>query len=136
VADEAAVFGFTEVKLGILPAVISPYCVAKIGAAAARELMLTGTRFPASRARELGLVHAIVPAADLDAAVGAYVRELLTGAPAAVRATKRLIAHVAGRRPGEVTDLTSGAIAAQRVSAEGQGGLRAFLRRSKAPWLS
>jgi methylglutaconyl-CoA hydratase len=135
VADEDAVFGFTEVKLGILPAVISPYCVAKLGVAAARALMLTGSRFPASRARELGLVTAVVPAAELDAAVDRYVRELLTSAPDAVKAAKRLIGQVAGRRPADVMDLTSRTIAAQRVSAEGQGGLRAFLQKSKAPWL-
>ena len=71
VADEQAVFGFTEVKLGILPAVISPFVLAKIGRSAARELFLTGARFSAARAREIGLVHAVVPGAELDATVAA-----------------------------------------------------------------
>ena len=78
VAEEQALFGFTEVKLGILPAVISPFALAKIGRSAARELFLTGARFSAARAREIGLVHAVVPAAGLDAAVAGYVREILT----------------------------------------------------------
>jgi methylglutaconyl-CoA hydratase len=67
VADQQTLFGFTEVKLGIVPAVISPYALAKIGRAAARELFLTGARFTAARAREIGLIHAIAPPADLDA---------------------------------------------------------------------
>src|SRR5882672_593263 len=91
VADEAAVFGFTEVKLGILPAVISPFALAKIGRSAARELFLTGARFSAARAMEIGLVHAVVPAADLDAAVGRYVHELLAAGPEAIAAAKTLI---------------------------------------------
>ena len=75
VASEDAVFGFTEVKLGIIPAVISPFALAKIGPSAARDLFLTGARFPASRAREIGLVHAVVPANELDIAVDRYVRK-------------------------------------------------------------
>ena len=71
VADDQAVFGFTETKLGILPAVISPFVLAKIGRSAARELFLTGVRFSAARAREIGLVHAVVPASELDATVDA-----------------------------------------------------------------
>ena len=78
VAAEDAMFGFTEVKLGILPAVISPFVLAKIGRSAARELFLTGARFSAARAREIGLVHAVVPPAELDASVAKYVNELLT----------------------------------------------------------
>jgi methylglutaconyl-CoA hydratase len=135
VASQEAVFGFTEVKLGILPAVISPYCVAKIGPGAARALMLAGARYSASRAREIGLVHDVVAEADLDAAVDAHVRELLTSAPGAVRATKRLIRQVAGRPAAASMDLTSHAIAAQRVSPEGQDGLRAFLGKHRPPWV-
>src|SRR5947207_11354474 len=86
VADQAAVFGFTEVKLGILPAVISPFAIAKIGRSAARELFLTGMRFTAARAREIGLVHATVPAGDLDTKITEYVREVLTAGPEAITA--------------------------------------------------
>jgi methylglutaconyl-CoA hydratase len=136
VASDDAVFGFTEVKLGILPAVISPFAVAKIGQSAARELMLTGARLSAERARAVGLVHAVVPASELDQAVAAYVRELLSASPSAIAATKALVAQVAGRRPEEVLDLTSRAIAAQRVSAEGQEGLTAFLEKRPPRWSS
>src|SRR5918998_6053739 len=83
VADDSAVFGFTETKLGILPAVISPYVLPKIGASAARELFLTGMRFSAARAKEIGLVHAVAPAAEIDDTVAMYVRELLSAAASA-----------------------------------------------------
>src|SRR5215210_561155 len=95
VAAEDAVFGFTEAKLGILPAVISPFAVRKIGISAARELFLTAARFSAVRARELGLVHVVVPETALDEAVDGYVRELLTSAPGAITAAKKMIADVA-----------------------------------------
>jgi methylglutaconyl-CoA hydratase len=135
VAAQDALFGFTEAKLGILPAVISPFAVAKIGTSAARELFLTGARFSAARAREIGLVHAVAPEAELDAAVAAYVGELTTSAPEAVTAAKRLIAKVAGRAPQEVAALTADTIAAHRVSREGQDGMRAFLEKRRAPWI-
>src|SRR5438094_1338742 len=97
VAADDAVFGFTEVKLGILPAVISPFALAKIGRSAARELFLTGARFPASRAKEIGLVHAVVPAHELDNAVAGYIAELLTASPDAIAAAKALIPRVWGQ---------------------------------------
>jgi methylglutaconyl-CoA hydratase len=135
VAAEDAVFGFTEAKLGILPAVISPFCVAKIGQSAARELFLTAARFPAGRAREIGLVHLVAPASELDAAVEGVVRELLTSAPEATAAAKALIAKVAGKEPSALADLTAETIARHRVSPEGQRGMRAFLEKRKAPWV-
>jgi methylglutaconyl-CoA hydratase len=135
VAAEDAVFGFTEAKLGILPAVISPFAIAKIGVSAARELFLTAARFPASRARDIGLVHAVAPAAGLDAVVDAYLKELTTSAPEAVRAAKALIARVAGRPPQDLTDFTAETIAKHRVSPEGQDGMRAFLDKRPAPWI-
>jgi methylglutaconyl-CoA hydratase len=136
VAEESAVFGFTEVKLGILPAVISPFSLAKIGRSAARELFLTGARFSAARAREIGLVHAVVPSSELDATVDAYVRELLMGAPEAIAAAKALIREVWSRPLDEARPITAQAIAARRVSAEGQEGLRAFLEKRKPAWNS
>jgi methylglutaconyl-CoA hydratase len=135
VAADNAVFGFTEAKLGILPAVISPFALAKIGRSAARELFLTAGRFSAQRAREIGLVHAVVPEGELDATVEGYVRELMSSAPGAVTAAKQLIARVAGRPPAEVSDLTAETIAAHRVSPEGQAGMRAFMEKRRAPWL-
>ena len=134
VADDQTVFGFTETKLGILPAVISPFALAKIGRSAARELFLTGARFSAARAREIGLVHAVVPASELDAAVNRYVQELLTAGPEAVAATKALMPQVWGRSIEDALAITAAAIATRRVSAEGQEGLRAFLGKRKPSW--
>lgn len=135
VASEDAVFGFTEVKLGILPAVMSPYVLAKIGRSAAREFFLTGQRFGAARAREMGLVHAVVPAAELDAAVGRYVDEILSAGPDAVRGAKVLIRDVFGRQPAEVASLTAETLATRRVSPEGQEGMHAFLEKRPASWV-
>lgn len=134
VADEAAVFGFTETKLGILPAVISPYVLPKIGPSAARELFLTGMRFSAARAKEIGLVHAVAAADALDSAVQGYVDELLGASPTGVAAAKALIPQVWGRSPVEAMAITADAIAAQRVSPEGQDGLKAFLEKRKPGW--
>src|SRR3982751_4392853 len=106
VAAEDAAFAFTEVKLGILPAVISPYVLAKIGRSAARELFLTGARFSAERAREIGLVHAVGAADELDRVVAKYVNDLLTSAPEAIAAAKRLIADVSGATKTAATEHT------------------------------
>ena len=135
VAETRTVFGFTETKLGILPAMISPFVLAKIGVSAARELFLTGMRFDAVRAQAIGLVHAVAPADELDAAVARYVTDILSAAPTAVAAAKALIPVVAGRAPEDVADLTARAIAAQRGSPEGQEGLRAFLDKRDPSWL-
>jgi methylglutaconyl-CoA hydratase len=135
VSADDAVFGFTEAKLGILPAVISPYAVAKIGQSAARELFLTAARFSAERAREIGLVHAVAPAVDLDTTIDAYVHELVTSAPEAVAAAKALIGRVAGRRPADLSELTAETIARHRVSPEGQEGMRAFLEKRRPAWI-
>ena len=134
VAEEHALFGFTETKLGILPAVISPYVLPKIGPSAARELFLTGMRFSAVRAKEIGLVHAVVPAADLDHAVQVYVDELLSASPTGIAAAKALIPAVWGKSPEDAIGITSHAIASQRVSPEGQDGLKAFLDKRKPRW--
>ncbi len=134
VAAEDTIFGFTEVKLGILPAAISPYVVGKIGQSAARELFLTGARFSAARAREIGLVHAVGDAGEIDRMVAKYVIDVLTSGPDAVAASKRLIADVVHRSPAQTLDLTADAIARQRVSPEGQEGMRAFLDKRKPSW--
>jgi len=133
-ADEAALFGFTETKLGILPAVISPFALAKVGQAAARELFLTGARFSAQRAKEIGLIHDVVAIADLDAAVERHVQEILTAGPEAVAAAKALIPAVWGRPIADAMPTTATAIAARRVSPEGQEGLRAFLEKRAPAW--
>ena len=122
-AAEDAVFGFSEVKLGIAPAVISPFVLAKIGTAA-RRYFLTGERFDASTALRIGLVAEVVP--DLDAALERVVAELLTSGPGAVRAAKRLV------RERPAADELPRIAAALRTSEEGQEGLRAFLEKRPA----
>jgi methylglutaconyl-CoA hydratase len=134
VAEEEALFGFTEVKLGILPAVISPYALAKIGRSAARELFLTGMRFSAQRAKEIGLVHASVPMAQLDAHVQTYVNEVLSAGPEGIAAIKALIPKVWLRRASDAVMITAEAIAARRVSPEGQEGMKAFLEKRRTSW--
>jgi len=134
IADDDTVFGFTEVKLGIIPAVISPFVLAKIGRSAARELFLSGARFPAARAYKIGLVHAAVPASDLDDTVSRYVTEIAAAGREAVAAAKALIRDVWGRDAIESAPFTAAALAARRVSAEGQEGLRAFLEKRKPRW--
>jgi methylglutaconyl-CoA hydratase len=134
VAEDGALFGFTETKLGILPAVISPYVLPKIGPSAARELFLTGMRFSAARAKEIGLVHAVVTAAELDTVVQHYVDELMSASPTGIAASKALVAQVWGQTPQDAMAITANAIAAQRVSAEGQDGLKAFLEKRKPGW--
>lgn len=136
VAAEDAAFAFTEVKLGIIPAVISPYVLAKIGRSAARELFLTGARFSAARAREIGLVHAVAADAELDRVVAKYVNDLLTSGPEAVAAAKGLIADVASRPRASASQYTAEATAERRVSGEGQDGMRAFLEKRLPSWHS
>jgi methylglutaconyl-CoA hydratase len=134
-ADDTA-FGFTEVKLGIIPAVVSPFVIQKIGPGAARELFLTGARFSAKRARRIGLVHAVVPEEELDETIGGFLEELATSAPQAIAAAKQLIRDVYGAQAAEVSGLTTTRIAEQRVSEEGQEGLRAFLEKRKPRWMA
>ena len=126
IAEPAAQFAFSEVKLGIVPAVISPFALAKIGTSAARRYFATGERFSAEVALRIGLVHEV--ADDLDAAVGAVVGELLSAGPEAVRVAKRL-----ARAPFDAGE-TCRTIAERRTSDEGQEGLRAFLERRPASW--
>jgi methylglutaconyl-CoA hydratase len=125
VASTDAVFGFSEVKLGIIPAVISPFVLAKIGAQA-RRYFLTGERFDADTALHIGLVQEV--AADLDQTVERIVDEILTSGPEAVRAAKALV-----REQPPVDELPHVA-ARRRTSAEGQEGLRAFLEKRRANW--
>ena len=125
IAAEDATFAFSEVKLGIVPAVISPFVLPKIGAAA-RRYFLTGERFDAATALRIGLVHDV--AADLDTAVDAVVDELLSGGPEAARAAKRLVRERPGGRA------TAEIAAVLRAGDEGQEGLRAFLEHRAPSW--
>jgi methylglutaconyl-CoA hydratase len=133
VADVNAAFGFTEVKLGLLPAIIAPFVLAKIGQSAARELFLTGRRFTAERAWEIGLVHAVVVAERLDAAVQEYIDEILGGGRVAIAAAKTLLRRIGRCSSDEATRLTVDAIAVQRASPEAQQRMKAFLQKQKTP---
>jgi methylglutaconyl-CoA hydratase len=126
IAAPDAVFALSEVRLGIVPAVISPFVLARIGPGAARRYFLTGERFGALDALRIGLVHDV--AHDLDAAVERAVEELLAGGPEAVRVAKRLVLDA------PLGDQTAAWLAERRTSAEGQEGLRAFLERRSPNW--
>src|SRR6266849_1885948 len=135
IASRDAKFGLSEVKLGILPAVISPYVIGKIGRSHARALFLTGERFDAERALRIGLVHRIVDSAEaLDAAIDETIAQLRTSGPEAVLECKKLIAFVAANEPTDSIPYTIEAIANRRVSEEGQQGMQAFLKKEKPPW--
>jgi methylglutaconyl-CoA hydratase len=136
VAADDSVFGFTETKLGIIPAVISPFVLAKIGRSAARALFLTGQRFDAARAERIGLVHEVVAPDALDARIEAIEIELATAGPGAIAAAKTLVATVSETSYAQSRELTARAIAAARTTPEGQEGLRAFLERRPASWVA
>ncbi len=125
-AHERAVFAFSEVKLGIIPSVISPYVLRKIGESAARRYFVTGERFDAVAAMRIGLVHEIT--ADLEGALAAILAEIRTAGPRAARHAKRLVLD----RPDGPE--TARRIAERRASEEGQAGLRAFVERQRPPW--
>jgi methylglutaconyl-CoA hydratase len=135
IAAETARFGLTEVRLGLAPATIAPYVVRAIGARQARRYFLTGERFDAPRALALGLVHEVVPATDLDAAVGRVIADLLKGGPAALAECKALVRTVQDVAEREaLMAATADLIARMRVTAEGQEGLAAFFDKRAPAW--
>lgn len=136
IAADDARFGFTEARLGITPAVISQFVVPKIGAGAARALFVTAERFDAQRAQLIGLVHKVVPAAELDDAVTATLRDIGQCGPAGVRAAKLLARDILGLNRDDARATTAATIADLRVSPEGQEGIRAFLEKRRATWVS
>jgi methylglutaconyl-CoA hydratase len=129
VAADEATFGFTEVKLGLIPAVIAPHVLAKIGPSAARELFVTGRRFDAAHAKDIGLVHAVVPAADLIDRVNAYLVEISANGPEAMRTAKALLRRIANESIADTMPITSKAIAERRVSDEAQMMMKGFLKK-------
>ena len=133
--SQDTVFGLTEVKLGIVPAVISPFVMQKIGAGRARTLFLTGERFDGREAERIGLVHRAVPLTELDDALAAIVDELLTSGPAAVASAKALIRAVAPLDLEEAIPVTSKWIAALRATPEAAEGMGAFLEKRKPDWV-
>ncbi|VAW83186.1 Methylglutaconyl-CoA hydratase [hydrothermal vent metagenome] len=135
VSVDDAEFSFSEVKLGIIPAVIMPYVIANIGLREAKRLFLTGERFTAMEAKELGLVTHLVSKENFLDACTVQVEQLLAASPAAQEACKKLIRKVNPLNES-VDQLTTKAIAEARVSEQGQTGLNAFLKKRKAPWLT
>jgi methylglutaconyl-CoA hydratase len=135
VAEAGARFGFTETRLGILPAVISPFVISKIGESNARALFPGGRRFDAFRAQRIGLVHEVVEGdAALDGAVETAVRDVLAAGPTAARAAKAIVREVRGLGHGASKWHTARVIARQRVSEEAQEGLRAFSEKRPPGW--
>jgi methylglutaconyl-CoA hydratase len=136
-AARGAEFCISEVKLGLIPAVISPYVIAAMGERAARRYMLTAERLGAEEAHRIGFVHACVNDADLDSAVGAILEHVLAGGPAAHAATKDLIRAVAARPLSEdlIAD-TATRIATARASDEGKEGIQSFLEKRKPGWVA
>jgi len=137
IAAEGVQFGLTEVRLGLAPAVISPYVIRRIGERNARRFFLTGERFDSQQAQEIGLLQQCVPAEQLDAAVESAVTDLLKGGPHAMTACKQLIYAVAGHdeeSQQSMDEFTSKVIAGMRIMDEGQEGLAAFLEKRKPGW--
>jgi methylglutaconyl-CoA hydratase len=134
VADSEARFAFSEIKLGIAPVTISPFVVRKIGVSHARSLFLTGERFGAERARDIGLVHRVVSKDGLDEAVEEKVGELLGGGPVAQATLKGLLRRLETTEPMEAPGLTARVISELRTGEEGQEGLAAFMEKRAPRW--
>ncbi|MHB8797581.1 MAG: enoyl-CoA hydratase-related protein [Thermoanaerobaculia bacterium] len=134
VCAEGTLLGTTEVRLGIVPAVISPFVVRKVGESHARRWFLTGERFGAGEALRAGLVHVVVPEAALDAEVDRVVDALLLGGPEALAVSKGLAKRMARVPVDEALAEAAGIIAARRVSSEGQEGMEAFLGKRPPSW--
>ena len=137
VAAEGAGFCLSEVKIGLIPATISPYVIRAMGARAAHRYFLTGERFDAAEALRIGFVHRVVPAEELDNAVDGLLKHLVSAGPAAARACKRLVIDVAEREINEqLIAATVEGIADIRASTEGKEGVQAFLQKRKPGWLT
>ena len=135
VASQDAYFAFSETKLGLTPAAISPYLLKRMGEKNLREYFLTGERFSVERAVELGLVNAAVPADQLDAEVDKKIGLILSGGPEALAVSKELIREIGERSLTDNGPYTAEVIAKLRMSAEGQEGMNAFLGKRKPKWV-
>lgn len=135
ISADSAHYCLSEVKIGLIPATISPYVIRAMGARAAQRYFLTAERFTAAEAHRVGLVHEVVPADALDAKVDEVLKNILAAAPGAVAESKRLLRDVTGQPiDDELAAETVRRIAALRASEEGQEGLRAFLEKRKPAW--
>ena len=138
VAAEGSMFGLTEVRLGLVPAVISPYVIRRIGETHARRYFLSAERFDSQRACEIGLVQHTAPMARLDETIEDIIGHILNGGPLALSRAKQLVFDIAGHNAETQKSLdesTASLIAGLRVSAEGQEGLAAFLEKRKPGWI-
>lgn len=134
IAAEKAKFSLSEVKLGLVPACISPYVIRKVGEGRCREFFLTGERLTANRALELGLVNQVVPLESLDQAVEEKANQLISSGPQAIAMCKELLKNVPGMSFGEAKTYTAEMIASMRIGDEGQEGMNAFLEKRKPKW--
>src|SRR5690606_31946105 len=132
-ASQEAVMGFTEVRLGLIPAVISPYCISKIGETHARAWFLSGERFSAEEAKHMGLVHEVVLGPELDTKIEDVKKRFLAAGPIAAREAKKLIRGVMKNLKAS-EDFACKMISERRVSDEGQEGMRALLEKDKPVW--
>ncbi|RME51323.1 MAG: hypothetical protein D6796_01195 [Caldilineae bacterium] len=135
IAAHEATLGLPEVRLGLLPAIISPYVVARVGEAKAREWLLRGMRLDGAAAAAAGLVHHACPAAELDAQVRAVVQDILQASPSAVAAGKALLLEVAGKTPAQTLEYRVDLLNRLRQSPEGREGAAAFLQKRKPAWV-
>ena len=136
IINEDAKIGFTEVRLGIVPAVISPFVLEKIGPAHARRYFVSGEVFDGREAARIGLAQRALPLSELESELDRFVESLLRAGPRATREAKRLVDAVAGRTPAEARDVTARLIATMRGSEEGQEGMAAFLSKRPARWVN
>jgi methylglutaconyl-CoA hydratase len=135
VASEAASFALTEVRLGLVPGVISPFVVERVGPSQARGLFMTGETIDSARALRIGLVHQVVAAEQLALQVDQVARQLVLGGPQALQACKQLVDLVAYQPFEQVAEQTAGLIAERRTSAEAQEGMNAFLQKRRPMWV-
>ncbi len=135
IAAEGTKFGFTEVRLGIVPAAISTFVLPKIGERYARRYFLTGEIFAAVDAKQIGLVHEVVPAGELEATADSLCASIAGSGPRAVAEGKKLVRNIKGREREDAISYTADLIARVRTSEEGQEGLRAFLEKRKPNWI-
>jgi len=134
VAAETTVFSFSEVRIGLVPACVSPFVIRRIGEGRAREYFLTGERITAQRAYEIGFVNKVVPETALDDAVNSYVQHFLSCGPEALSVCKRMLEEVPQMPLAEARDYTANMIARLRISEEGLEGMKAFLEKRKPAW--
>lgn len=134
VAVDSALMGFTEVRLGLIPAVISPYCISKIGESNARAWFMSGERFGADEAKRMGLVHDVVTATDLDTKIEEIKKRFLAAGPVAAKEAKKLVRGVMKNLKAS-EDFACNMITERRVSPEGQEGMRALLEKDKPAWM-